>query len=186
MTCKIVFFLEEPSAREMLNGLLPRLMPEGTQFQYVVFEGKSDLEKRLARKIRGWREPGVHFVVLRDQDNSDCLPIKQRIVEICRSAGRNDTLIRIACREIESWYLADLSAVEAGLEIPGLARLQEKRKYRTPDNLGSPSDELARITAGRYQKISGSRSIGPHLSVSNNRSNSYRVFIDGLKKLMME
>lgn len=54
----LVFFLEEPSAKAMLNGLLPRLHPMGWQFRYVVFEGKQDLEKQLPLKLRAWRLTG--------------------------------------------------------------------------------------------------------------------------------
>ncbi len=43
----IVFFLEAPSAREMLVGVLPRILPEGIQVRYIVFQGKQDLEKNL-------------------------------------------------------------------------------------------------------------------------------------------
>lgn len=53
----LVFFLEEPSAKEMLKGLLPRVLNETFQSRYVVFEGKQDLEKNLIKKLRGWRTP---------------------------------------------------------------------------------------------------------------------------------
>lgn len=44
----LVFFLEEPSAKAMLEGLLPKLFDtEINEPQYVVFEGKSDLEKQI-------------------------------------------------------------------------------------------------------------------------------------------
>ena len=54
----LVFFLEEPSAREMLKGLIPRVLPDGIAFQYLVFEylvfeGKQDLEKNIVRRMRG-------------------------------------------------------------------------------------------------------------------------------------
>ena len=38
----LVFCLEEPSAREMLKGVLPRLLPEGIDVKYLVFEGKQE------------------------------------------------------------------------------------------------------------------------------------------------
>lgn len=54
----LVFFLEEPSARAMLEGLLPRLLPAGWEVKYVIFEGKQDLEKQLPRKLLGdWHSP---------------------------------------------------------------------------------------------------------------------------------
>lgn len=53
--------------RDLLNGLLPRLYPE-LNFLCLAHEGKSDLERSIPRKLRAWREPGVHFVILRDND----------------------------------------------------------------------------------------------------------------------
>ncbi|HLC16509.1 MAG TPA: hypothetical protein VJL89_09825 [Thermodesulfovibrionia bacterium] len=65
----IVFFLEEPSAQKMLKVMLPRMInPDEVSFRYVVFEGKSDLEKNIERKIRAWKQPDTRFVILRDQD----------------------------------------------------------------------------------------------------------------------
>jgi len=182
MTKKLVFLLEELSAKEMLDGLLPRLLPEGFYYQCIVFEGKSSLEKRMSRRIRAWQEPGVCFVVLRDQNSGDCLAIKERLQRLCHDAGREDAVVRIVCRELESWYLADMEAVEKGLGMPGISRYQRKKKYRTTDDMAYPSRELERLTKGKYQKVIGSRSIGPYLSLENSRSNSFRVFIEGIQK----
>ena len=44
---ELVFMLEEQSARAMLEGLLPKLLPAEVTPRYVVFEGKQDLEKQL-------------------------------------------------------------------------------------------------------------------------------------------
>jgi hypothetical protein len=74
----MVFFLEEPSAREMLAGVLPRILPENIQIRFFVFQGKQDLEKNLKKKLRGWRLPDSVFVVMRDQDSGDCRTIKSR------------------------------------------------------------------------------------------------------------
>lgn len=52
---RLVFCLEEPSAREMLKGLLPRFLPDDVAPTYLVFEGKQDLEKQLVKHLRGWR-----------------------------------------------------------------------------------------------------------------------------------
>lgn len=74
------------------------------------------------------------------------------------------------------------------MNLPGLAGRQERRKYRDPDRLANPVQELERMTGNRYQKVSGSREIGRHLSVdgsgaTGNRSHSFRVFVSGLRKL---
>lgn len=184
----LVFFLEERSARVLLEGLLPRFLPmDRIALRYVVFEGKQDLEKQLVRRMRHWRTPDTHFIVLRDQDSADCEDVKRRLVELCLEANRPETLVRVACREIESWYLGDLAAVEKGLSVPGLARRQLSRKFRNPDRLGGPSHELRRLTSGVYQKISGSRAIAPHLALDgSNRSESFQRFITSVRRVVKQ
>jgi len=176
----IVFFLEEPSAKAMLSGLLPRILPNGWQPRFVVFEGKQDLEKQLPRKLRAWRLPDCQFVVLRDKDSGDCVLIRHGLVEKCNDAGKPEALVRIAIHELESWYLGDLAAVEIGLGVSNLAKKQGNRQFRRPDVLPNPSQILKHLTAGKYEKMSGSRSIGPHLSLENNCSESFKKFISGL------
>ncbi len=177
----MVFFLEEPSAREMLQGILPKILPSDIQCRFVVFQGKQDLEKNLTRRINGWLTPNSAFVIMRDQDSGDCKDIKQRLLTLSQS--RFPVLVRIACRELESFYLGDLAAVEAALGLTGVASKQEKVKYRDPDQLENAAEELKVLTKYKYQKISGSRSIGPHLSLTTNRSRSFLALVQGLKDL---
>jgi len=103
----LVFMLEEPSARAALEGYLPRVLPAHVDVRYLVFEGKQDLEKRMARSMRAWRLPDSRFIVLRDQDSGDCLVIKQRLVERCQEGRRSDAVVRIACRQLEAWFIGD-------------------------------------------------------------------------------
>lgn len=180
---RLIFFLEEPSAKEMLQAVLPKILPEFIYPEFKVFEGKKDLEKRLARTLKAWRVPQCAFVVLRDQDSGDCLDIKQKLTGLCRQAGRDNVLIRVACHELESFYLGDLVAVEKGMCLTGLARKQGGRKYRDPDNLSNPSQELEWLTSGDYQKVAGSRAIAPHLSLEGNRSHSFNVLLSGIRKI---
>ena len=182
----LVFFLEEPSAEALLKALIPRLLAqhEDISVYYLVFEGKQDLEKKLNKRLRGWRRPNSRFIVLRDQDSSNCMDVKSRLLQLCPDDKKPVTLIRIACRELESWYLADLEAVEKGLIISGIASYQRKRKYCNPDAIYKPSHELERLTNRNYQKISGSRAIGAYLKLDNTRSNSFKVFINGLKTIL--
>ena len=181
---RIVFFLEERSAQEMLDGLLPRLLPqEAFSFQCIPFNGKGDLQKRLPIKLRGWRTPNTLFVVLQDQDSSDCHELKRLLADLCDNAGKPEALIRIVCRELESWYLADLKAVERGLGMANLLKYQNAPRYRDPDKKPHPAKMLQRLTGGKYQKVAGSRAIGPHLDLDNTRSASFRNFITGIRRI---
>jgi hypothetical protein len=179
---ELVFFLEEPSAEAMLQGLLPRILPEGIVWRAIVFEGKQDLEKRMLKRLRGYLNPEARFVILRDKDAADCKVIKKQLKEKCIEAGKQEALVRIACHELESWYLADLVAVERGLKIPGLSSRQGKGLFRAPDTTVNPSHELKRIVPC-YQKLGGSRAIGLYLDPDNTRSDSFRVFIAGIRRL---
>ncbi len=180
----IVFFLEEASAKALLEGLLPRLLPQNVTPRFVVFEGKQDLEKQIEGKLRGWRLPDSRFVVLRDQDSGECRKIKDDLQNKCVAAGKTETLVRIACRELEAWYFGDLAAVERAISQSNLSHYAGKAKYRDVDKIVAPSNELRAITGQTYQKVSGSRAIGPHLSLTANRSPSFQVFIEGVKRLI--
>lgn len=167
----------------MLEGLLPRLLPSDLSVRYIVFEGKSDLEAQIARRLQHYRTPNARFVILRDKDAADCRIIKEGLVTKCHQAGRNNVLVRIACHELESWYLADMAAVGRALEINTLAGQQGRSRYRDPDTLANPVQELTRLTGKRYQKVGGSRAIGLHLNPDNQRSRSFAVFVEGVKRI---
>jgi hypothetical protein len=182
---ELIFLLEELSAKAMLETLLPRFLQKDTTFRCISFEGKQDLEKHLTRRIRGYQNNKARFIVLRDLDSHpDCLQLKQRLVGLCGESGKaNKCLVRLACKELETFYLADLSAVERALSITGLARQQELKKFRFPDGLGSPSRELKTLTKSRYEKVAGSRAIGKHLSIHNERSPSFRNLIAAIRRM---
>jgi len=120
---------------------------------------------------------------LRDKDSADCVEVKQRLTQICESAGRSDTLVRIACHELESWYLGDLAAVATAIGPDSIVRQQMGCRFRDPDRLANPFQELKRL-APEYQKVSGSRAIAPCLSIENNRSTSFNVFVSGIQRLI--
>lgn len=122
---------------------------------------------------------------MRDQDSGDCISIKNGLKELVEKTGKADrTIVRIACHELESFYLGDLAAVETGLGVKGLAKQQGKVKFRTPDVLSNAAEELKKISANRYQKINGSRKIAPFLAVDGrNKSVSFTALVNGIKKL---
>jgi hypothetical protein len=149
----------------------------------VVFEGKQDLEKQLVKRLRGWQAPETQFVVLRDQDSGDCRVVKSCLVRKCHEAGHREAMVRLACRELESWYLGDLAAVEVAFQIKGLENKSMTAKFRNPDLLANPAEELERVTHGRYQKVAGSRILGSLLEPTVNRSRSFQVLVKGIQQL---
>ena len=78
-----------------------------------------------------------------------------------------------------------INAVEQGLGIANLAKKQQEKKYRTSDVLSNAAQELQKLTQRKYQKVSGSRAIGPHLKTDgSNRSHSFNVLLNGIEKLV--
>lgn len=169
---------------EMLKGILPRILPDDVYPEYKVFEGKQDLEKNLARVLKARLAPDSYFIVMRDQDAGDCKVIKDWLMELCGQAKRDGVLVRIACHELESFFLGDLIAVEQGLGLTGLQSQQLQKKFRNPDRLGNPAEELFKLTGGAYRKVAGSRAIAPHLSLEGNCSPSFNTLISGIRKLL--
>lgn len=178
----LVFLLEEPSAKALLEGLIPRLLGEDVDARYIVFEGKQDLELQLTRKLRGWSLPDSKFVVMRDQDAADCRVVKKKLEALVAQSGKK-ALTRVACRELEAWMVGDLAAVSQAYEAPAVAALSNKTKYRDPDSLHNPVDELRRLVP-IYQKIDGARRLGPLLDPKTNQSTSFRAFCEGVLRQM--
>lgn len=165
-----------------LDIWLPRAFPE-LAFRCIPHEGKTDLRRSIRRKLRAWREPGVRFVVLIDNDSGDCVHLKDQILELCRNAGRADTLVRIVCQELEAWYLGDPAAVAEAYGRPDLARALRKNKFREPDRLQKPSGHLSSILP-EFQKISGARKLAQHIDPLRGRSASFAALHSGLERLL--
>ncbi|MEA5534701.1 DUF4276 family protein [Crocosphaera sp. XPORK-15E] len=144
----LVFLLEEASMKALLDILLPRIIPTNISFICIPHEGKQDLEKSIPRKLKAWNTK-AKFIIIRDQDSGNCLEIKKQLSDLCQQSGRSDTLIRIVCHELESWFLGDLLAVEKAfnLQIGKLSKKQSKQKYRDPDQLNSAKQELKTLVS---------------------------------------
>jgi hypothetical protein len=179
-------FLEEESAKILLQSVLPKIISEDVDVCYFPFQGKQDLDKNLEKKLRLWQKPDTVFLVLRDKDSGDCLQIKAGLLDkIAASKISSGYVVRIACSELESFYLGDLEAVEKGFGITGLSKKQGERKFRAPDNLGNAAQTLEQLTNNSYGKLSGARKIAPHLKVDGtNCSYSFNVLLSGIKGLL--
>ncbi len=182
---QLVFLLEEPSARDLLEGLLPRLLPETISVHYLVFDGKQDLERQIVRKLKGWRAPESAFVILRDQDAAECRKVKAGLLRLVKESGREPALIRVACRELESWILGDWKGIADAFERPELALQAQKAAHRAPDRLVRPVETLRKFIP-EYQKRDGARRVGPLLDPARNQSESFRVFCSGIQRLLEE
>ena len=176
----IVFLLEERSMKELLDSLLPQILPENVLFKTIPHSGKSDLQQSIPKKLKAWKTPDTKFVIVQDQDSANCVELKNHLLELANPAGR-EVLVRIACRELESWYFGDLNAVSEayGKDVRNLA---QKRKYRVPDLIGNPKKELQQLFP-KHQQIEGARKISRHMVIEKNTSQSFQCFVDGVRKI---
>lgn len=176
----IVFLLEEKSMKYFLDGILPRIIPEGIAYLTIPHEGKSDLQKSIPIKLRGWTQPDTKFVVVQDQDANDCRELKKKLADLCAPYNK-EVLIRIACHELEAWYFGDLDAVSRAYG-KGLKNLKNKKAYRIPDDIIRPKEQLKKILP-MHQQISGAKRISPYIDIAHNCSVSFQIFVKGVQRL---
>ncbi len=164
-----------------LKGFLPRFFQDENRYEIIPHPGKSALRKSLPRKLRAWDHSLVErFIVLHDQDANDCMNLKRDLLELCRHSRHPESIVRIVCRELESWYLGNLTAT---MKILGIKKALHKvpRKIAThPDSDLKPSIRLKRLLPN-YSKIASSRVLGPTLPLENNNSRSFNLFVDTLR-----
>lgn len=187
MNGRIIFMTEEASMDATLRNLLPKLFPELREYEHwliIHHQGKSDLERSYPRKMKEWREPGVQFIILRDNDGADCLALKQRLVRMIPDNSPK-YLVRIVCQELESWFLGDLKAVAGA--YPAAVRHESFRKLSKtdPDRLTNASELMKHLT-DTQAKISRAEKISKHMHPASNRSTSFQAFVNGLGRFLSE
>jgi hypothetical protein len=180
---RIVFLLEEYSMKVFLDGLLPRLYP-GLPFLCVPHEGKQDLERSIPRKLRAWHEPGVRFCVIRDNDGADCKQVKANLVALCSAGRRGETLVRVACQELEAWYFGSPEALAVTFADDALRNLDRRARFRDPDAIVQPSTVLGELVPA-FQKVSGARQLAQALTRENG-SRSFQSLLAGLDRICQE
>ena len=184
MNRELVFLVEGKAEKSLLEALAPRLLPLGCAYKIVCFRGKQDMEKTLPRTLKAWQNPKARFLILRDQDCGVCEQIKARLLELVRAAACvRPFKVRIACRALENWYLAQLEVVGRVFSKSRLSQMQNRARFRRPDDISNPVAELEKLTAGLYQKVSGSSRLGATLALDNDRSPSFKNFIGAIKFL---
>ena len=179
---KLVLLVEEPSMKVLLETMLPSILPDEWTFQVVPFSGRNDLEGNIVRKLRGWNEPDVRFVIVEDQDNADCKARKQNIERLVAEAGK-PALVRIVCHELEAWFFGNFEAVAEAYGKPEVAmKHSRKRKYRNPDGIIDVKEEFRKLFP-EHQQLSGAQLLAPCLNFDTNSSRSFQAFVSGVKRL---
>jgi len=196
------FLLEEPSAEAFFAGFLPKIVPEGTTWNLIQFQGKANLLANLEKRLKGysaWLPEDWHIVVLVDEDRQDCVALKKKMEKAAAAAGlltksiaNGDAfrvLNRIAVEELEAWFLGDVEGLCAA--YPGVPpSLGNRENFRDPDGVaGGTWEALERILqraghfAGGLGKIDLARTMARHMEPARNRSQSFQYFIMGMSAL---
>lgn len=183
---RIEILVEEPSMKEFLTILLSNVLEKPWELNnnYFIrsFEGKNDLQKNIPSKVKylsNWNHESVGIVVMQDQDSSDCKVLKQKLLNICNENGTCPKLVRIICKELESWYIEDFVAVNMAYPKFNYLNYIKKSKYRNPD-ICNASDEIKRLIP-EFQKVGGAKKIAPFINIDINKSESFQQTISGLK-----
>ncbi len=185
--------VEEPSMEAFLRGLLPRLLPRDRTFEIHAFQGKDDLLRKLAARLRGyahWLPPDWRILVVVDRDDDDCHVLKTRLDGIAHDCGlRTDRarpdwqlVNRIAIEELEAWYFGDWAAVQASYPRVS-ATIPGKQAYRDPDAIAGGTWEAFERILQRHgyfktglPKVEVARAIAAHIEPRANSSPSFNAF----------
>lgn len=198
------FLVEEPSVEAALTHFLPRVIGSDTSFAIHVYRGKPDLLTKLPARLRGyrsWLPADWRIVVLIDRNGQDCRVLKDRMEETAVGAGlvtktvaigaqRFQLVNRLAIEELEAWFFGDVEAMrQAYPKVP--ATLGMKARYRNPDAIrGGTWEALERVLQkagycqGGLPKIEVARTIAEFMDPDRNRSKSFQVFRDTLRRMV--
>ena len=166
-------------------------------------KGKTDPSKRilldqLPRLLRGYgksfRDVPASVIVVVDLDDKDCILFKRELLDILAACNpKPSTLFRIAIEEIEAWLLGDNAAVNNA--YPN-AIYQVLNDY-IPDSICGTWEKLADAVYPDgsqalkkkgwpfigQEKCKWAEKIAPNIDIDTNKSKSFQVFRDGIKKI---
>lgn len=182
-------FTEEPSLKEVLDILLPKIIPNGVYYRIYAHQGKQDLEKALITTVPSIsRIHGAKIIITRDQDNDDCKVLKSSLEKLIAGKIGCDYKIRIVCRELESWFLGDLKAVGNAYNRFRAEQYVNRAEFRNVDTIPKPSEYLRRIVPDYVHfdslpKLETAQRVGINLSLEGNKSESFNQMITAIRAL---
>ena len=188
MITTLYIFTEELSAKNVFDIILPQILPQNVSFNVFSHQGKQDLIKALRTTIPTISKiQGAKILITHDQDSADCKEIKKKLKDVINEKCHCDFFIRIVCKELESWFLGDLEAVEKAYPRFKSSQYKDKANMRDVDSIVNPSYYLCRVIYSQNKKlpkIEVSQKISPFLTIENNTSTSFQHTISAIKQLV--
>jgi Domain of unknown function (DUF4276) len=184
----IEILTEEASMENFLRGILPDVLPDGFKIDQNCFirphEGKSDLQKSIPKKLKAYSHfpHPVKLIIIHDQDSNDCIKLKAGLMALCSNTHNIPILVRIACRELENWYLGDLPALDKVYPEMKALNKATKKKYSDPDRVFG-AFELNQLSK-KFSKSHASREIYKYMDLESNTSISFQHLIQGIESFL--
>ena len=169
--------------------LLPKILSDEVLFRVYPHQGKQDLEKALKKTVPSISKmPGAKILITRDKDSADCIEVKEKINTIIAGKCHCDYFMRIICKELESWFLGDLTAIQLAYPKFKPVDYSNKADCTNVDKITQPNNYLLKIIAAyndleTLPKLEVSETVAPLLNLETNKSASFTQTIAAIKKL---
>lgn len=190
MIKNLFVFVEEQSAKHILDKLLPKIVGTAVSFRVFPHQGKQDLEKALCTTLPSLSKvPNSRIVITRDKDSAECMELKKRLNVIVSKNCHAPYIVRIVCNELENWILGDLDAIKQAFPRFNKSKYEQKADFKNVDSIQNASILLKNIIPeySMYKylpKIECSENISRFLDVNKNKSESFNQFVKGVKRLI--
>jgi hypothetical protein len=201
----LIFLVEEQSMESFLRAWLPRILPEGCDFEIHAYGGKRDLLSKLESRLRAyaaWLPENARLIVIVDRDDDNCEELKRKLEAMVSRAGLPTRSVarggqwrvatRIAIEELEAWYFGDWEAVRAAYPRAS-SSIPNKAPYRDPDAIaGGTWEAFERVmrSSGYFKqglmKLEAARAIGEFIDVQRSRSRSFRKLAETVEEAVAE
>ena len=179
---------------DFLQEVVEPRLPADTHVEYIKFNGKHALMKKLVKSLRGFSgfQPNdTRYFIIVDRDQQDCQQLKSKLETLVRQSGLTtrahrkpdwQAVTRIAIEELEAWYFGDWQAVRA--VYPKLPNdIPHKSNFRNPDTIqGGTWEALQRLLidnrciSGPLNKPELARLVGQKFRPSRCTSASFKTF----------
>ena len=82
-------------------------------------------------------------------------------------------------------YFGDVNVPALAYDRPKLRQISSQQKYRIPDNIPTPKEELYKLIP-EHQQIAGARRVAPYTVIEDNTSVSFQQFISGIRRFVQQ